>query len=134
MGALVCQKDFFSGGEGCRFVRLAPELGSGKASLVSKRQSRRQLQGSQPPSPCCILAGACSPLNLNSFGSSRLPLIPSARDGLSLYGVFASLLGVVPFSEGLKPFETGGFLLVKGILKGGMSDVFPCRIGTICDN
>ena len=64
-----------------------------------------------------------SPLSLNSFGSSRLPLIPRAKDGRSLCGVLASSAGLSGSLRGSTPFEvfdSAGLLFVKGILNGGM--------------
>lgn len=65
-------------------------------------------------------------LNLNSLGSSRLSLIPSANDGLSLYGLatLPSLDVGLAFSS-FGSLEAFGRRDEKGMRKGGMrGDMF----------
>lgn len=80
----LCQKDFFSGGEGCEFVSRGLRLESDTHTGRYTPESFTAKEVRQPSSLMYIAIVACSPLNLNSFGSSRLPLIPSANDGRSL--------------------------------------------------
>ena len=61
------------------------------------------------------------PLNLNSLGSSLLPLVLRARDGFAACSV-SPLESGRAFSSltGSRPFVAVGFLVEKGFLKGGM--------------